>query len=203
VPTNNETVAAVEEQPTAAIEPDGNEADSSDKEAIYEKIAAWVKEKTSQRIGKSGGRVIFDMVVDNVFAAAAKSGTFRFNGGFGSLHVRTYSAGSRRLPSGQETTFGEREKLRYEQGVVVTALVENKGNLEEAYKARGSRVKEVEGEAAPTTPAPSKAKVSPVTKVATPSKSATPKPAVVPKPAAAQATAPAEGAGSDGEIDLE
>jgi hypothetical protein len=191
VTTTNEKVAAVEEQPTAAVvEAEATGEETSAKEAIYELIAEFVKSKTDKRIGKSGGRIIFDLVVDNVFAAAAKDGTFRFNGGFGSLHVRQYGAGSRRLPSGQQTTFGEREKLRYEQGVVVTALIENEGNLEEAYKVRGSRVKEVSGDAAPA--------AKPAAKTA-PAKPAVAKPAPA---AAAPVAEPGEGGGTDGEIDL-
>jgi hypothetical protein len=61
---------------------------------------------------------------------------FRFNGGYGSLHVKTYQAGTRRLPSGQETTFGERSKLRYEEGVVVAGLVASKGDLAKAKADR-------------------------------------------------------------------
>lgn len=126
--------------------------EASGKEAIYIMIGDMVKEKTGKRIGKTGGREIFDVVVEQIFALATKEGTIRLNGGFGSFHTREYSSGSRRLPSGQEVTFGERKKLRYEEGVVVKALVENSGNLEEALKARGSRVKE-EVEAAPVKPA--------------------------------------------------
>lgn len=111
------------------------------KEAIYIQISELIKEKTGKRVGKTGGREIFDLVTAAVFATAAEAGAFRFNGGFGSFHLKTYGAGSRRLPSGQETTFGERQKLRYEEGVVVKALVANGGNLEEALKVRGSRAK--------------------------------------------------------------
>lgn len=108
------------------------------KEAIYARLGEMVKEMTGKRIGKSGGRKLFDKVVEEVFVLATKDGTMRFNGGYGSLHVRTYQAGSRRLPNGTETTFGERTKLRYEEGVVVAALVANKGNLGEAMKARAA-----------------------------------------------------------------
>jgi len=113
----------------------------SAKDAIYIKIGDFVKEKTGKRIGKTGGREIFDRVVEQIFASAVTEGSFRFNGGFGSLHVKTYQAGTRRLPSGQETTFGERQKVRYEEGVVVKALIVNDGDLTKALKARGSRVK--------------------------------------------------------------
>jgi hypothetical protein len=99
------------------------------KEAIYTKIGDFVKEKTGKRIGKTGGREIFDLVVAEVFASAAAVGSFRFNAGFGSLHVRTYQPGSRRLPSGAQTKFGERHKLRYEEGTSTKALIVSKGNL--------------------------------------------------------------------------
>lgn len=122
----------------SAATADGDEG-SSPKELIYESVRDIVKEKTGKSIGKIGGREIFDHVVEQVFAEACRSGTIRFNGGFGSFHVRNYQAGERLLPNGQKTTFGERQKLRYEEGVVVKALVENKGNLEKALKVRGSR----------------------------------------------------------------
>jgi len=111
----------------------------SAKEAIYIQIGKLVQEKTGKRIGKTGGREIFDLVVNEVFAAAARNGSLRFNGGFGALHQRQYQAGERRLPSGATTKFGIRTKLRYEEGVVVKALNGNGGVLEDALKARGSR----------------------------------------------------------------
>lgn len=108
------------------------------KDAIYERLGALVKEMTGKRVGLAGGRKIFDAVVEEVFVEATKEGTFRFNGGYGSMHVKTYAAGSRRLPSGQETTFGERQKLRYEEGVVVAGLVEHKGDLSKVQADRSS-----------------------------------------------------------------
>lgn len=127
-------------QETAPAEP---EVETVGKEEIYIKIKELVKNKTGgKNIGKSGGRELFDLVVAEIFTLATKEGTIRLNGGFGSFHVRQYGSGSRRLPSGQQVEFGEREKLRYEEGVVVKALVENEGNLEEALKVRGSRAKE-------------------------------------------------------------
>lgn len=116
-------------------------AEATSKEQIYTKIADFVQSKTQKRIGKTAGREIFDIVISEVFAAAARDGQFRFNGGFGSIHKKQYQAGTRRLPSGQETTFGVREKLRYEEGVVTAALVKNGGDLVEGIKARGSRAK--------------------------------------------------------------
>jgi len=115
------------------------DAPVSAKDAIYVKIGDFVKESTGKRIGKTGGRKIFDMAVEEIFAAAVREGSFRFNGGFGSFHVKTYQAGTRRLPSGQETTFGERQKVRYEEGVVVKALIVEGGDLVKALKARGTR----------------------------------------------------------------
>lgn len=97
------------------------------KEAIYEQIAEFVLGKTEKRIGISGGQIIFNMVVDGSFALAVKEGTMRFNGGYGSLHVREYGAGKRKLPSGQEVKFGTRTKVRYEEGVSVKALLGNGG----------------------------------------------------------------------------
>lgn len=154
--------------PAAVPEPEVVEAvvEVGTKEAIYVLVGNFVKEKTGKRIGKTGGREIFDLVVDNIFAAATKAGSFRFNGGFGSLQIRTYGEGTRRLPSGQEVTFGERRKLRYEEGVVVEALVANGGNLEEAYKVRGSRAPEKE--AAPAATAPAAAPVKAETCMAAP-----------------------------------
>jgi len=123
----------------AAATPAETEKETVGKERIYEKISELVKDKTDKRIGKTGGRDVFDLVVAEIFALATKEGTVRLNGGFGSFHVRNYQAGSRRLPSGKETSFGERSKLRYEEGVVVRELVKNKGDLDKAVKVRGSR----------------------------------------------------------------
>lgn len=127
------------------------------KEAIYSKIADFVKGKTGKNIGRSGGRLIFDMVVEEIFAAATKEGTFRLNGGFGSFHVKQYQSGSRRLPKGDVVNFGEREKLRYEAGVVVEALIREKGDLTKVQEARqkaqaeaASSTKPEELHAAPT-----------------------------------------------------
>ncbi|HEC65655.1 MAG TPA: hypothetical protein ENI23_10185 [bacterium] len=120
----------------------------SAKDAIYVQIGDFVKDKTGKRIGKTGGREIFDLVVEQTFAAAVREGSFRFNGGFGSFHVKTYQAGTRRLPSGQETTFGERQKVRYEEGVVVKALIVEGGDLAKALKARGTRAKKTTGKVA-------------------------------------------------------
>jgi len=106
------------------------------KDAIYERLGAMVKEMTGKRIGITGGRAIFDKVVEEIFVEATKEGTFRFNGGYGSMHVKTYQAGSRRLPSGQMTTFDERQKLRYEEGVVVAGLVQHKGDLAKVQSER-------------------------------------------------------------------
>ena len=106
------------------------------KEHIYTRIAEYVKEKTGKRIGRTGGREIFDMAVQDIFASAVREGTLRFNGGFGSLHLRTYGSGKRRLPSGIVTTFGERKKMRYEEGVVGKSLIESGGDLEKAKAAR-------------------------------------------------------------------
>jgi nucleoid DNA-binding protein len=129
------------------MEPDDqvDEQDVAGKEDIYLKIKELVKTKTGgKNIGKSGGREVFDLVVAEIFTLATKAGTIRLNGGFGSFHVRHYTSGERRLPSGQNVTFGERDKLRYEEGVVVKALVNLKGDLNEAIKVRGSRTRDGE-----------------------------------------------------------
>lgn len=116
------------------------------KESIYQQIGDMVKEKTGKRIGRTGGRAIFDFVVKRVFQTATEEGSFRFNGGFGSLHVREYQPGSRRLPSGQEVEFGERKKLRYEEGVVVKAMVAGEYQEEEPPKNKEAEDDEEEAE---------------------------------------------------------
>lgn len=108
------------------------------KDAIYERLGAMIKEMTGKRVGLAGGRKVFDEVIKEFFVEATKEGTFRFNGGFGSLHVKTYQAGERRLPSGQTTTFGERQKLRYEEGVVVAGLVAHKGDYAKVQADRAA-----------------------------------------------------------------
>lgn len=112
------------------------------KDAIYERVGEMVKEMTGKRIGLSGGRKIFDKVVEEIFVEATKEGTFRFNAGFGSMHVKNYGPGERRLPSGQMTTFGDRQKLRYEEGVVVAGLVEHKGDLTKVQALREADAKD-------------------------------------------------------------
>jgi hypothetical protein len=152
-------VAQIEEANEAAGDSAESGAEATSKEQIYTKIADYVQAKTQKRIGKTAAREIFDLVVGEVFAAAARDGSFRFNGGFGSIHKKEYQAGTRRLPSGQETTFGIRQKLRYEEGVVTAALVKNGGNLAEGLKARGSRAKTDGAPAAEAKPAkPAKGK---------------------------------------------
>lgn len=166
---------------TAAPEADGAEEVSA-KDAIYEILRDAVKEKTGKNIGKAGGRMLFDVVVEQIFATATKEGTIRLNGGFGSFHVRQYQAGERQLPSGQKATFGERQKLRYEEGVVVKALVESKGDLTKSLGERTSRSSEVgQAPAAPAAAAPAKATAKPA-KAAKEPKAA--KPAAAPKGAA-------------------
>lgn len=96
---------------------------SDSKEGIYIMIADFVKERTSKNIGKTGGHVLFDQITAEVFRIAVEDGYFRYNRGYGSLEIKHYGAGSRRLPSGQEVTFGERDKLRYNQGKMVSELI--------------------------------------------------------------------------------
>jgi nucleoid DNA-binding protein len=129
------TPAATEEAPKADVVLEG-------KKAIYEDIRCSVLEKTGKNIGQSGGMALFNQIVDSIFVEAVQKGTIRLNGGFGSFHIKNYGAGSRTLPSGQRVDFGERQKLRYVEGVVVEALVKNGGNLEEALKAKGSSRKD-------------------------------------------------------------
>jgi len=96
---------------------------SDPKEAIYIMIADFVKERTSKNIGKTGGHILFDAITAEVFRIAVEDGYFRYNRGYGSLEIKHYGAGSRRLPSGKEVTFGERDKLRYNQGKMVSELI--------------------------------------------------------------------------------
>jgi len=156
-----ENVNAADPAVAAAVTEANTEVESAGKEAIYSKLAEFVHTKTGKRIGKAGGRALFDMAIDEIFALGARDKTVRLNGGFGSFHIREYTEGSRRLPSGQEVTFGVRHKLRYEEGVVVKALVANGGNLEEAYKVRGSRVSKDEEAKPATETAPAAATVAP------------------------------------------
>jgi len=96
---------------------------SDPKEGIYIMIADFVKERTSKNIGKTGGHILFDAITAEVFRIAVEDGYFRYNRGYGSLEIKHYGAGSRRLPSGKEVTFGERDKLRYNQGKMVSELI--------------------------------------------------------------------------------
>lgn len=100
--------------------------DSNAKQAIHEKLASIVLEKTGKRIGRAGGKMLFDTAVQEIFKAATADGSFRFPGGFGSLHVRNLNEGTKpkRLPSGATTVIGAgRRKLRYVEGNEVKGLM--------------------------------------------------------------------------------
>lgn len=107
-----------------AVEETAAEKDA--KTAIHEEIAVFVQTKTGKRIGRSGGKEIFDTVVARIFGSAVKDGSFRFPGGFGSLHVRHLNEGTKpkRLPGGATTVLGKgRVKLRYVEGNEVKTLL--------------------------------------------------------------------------------
>jgi len=123
------------------------------KTAIYAQVQAYVKARTGKNIGRSGGQELFNIVVEQIFAAATHDQTFRFNGGYGSLRIKHYAAGSRKLPSGVETTFGTRSKLRYEQGVTTTQLVEGKA-VKTTPIPTAAVAEPVQTTAAPATEAP-------------------------------------------------
>lgn len=118
-------------------------SDSTGKEVVYAAIDALITAKTGKRIGKTGGHQVFDLVIETMIAEAVKNGPLRLNRGFGSLHLRKYKAGTRKLPSGKSTTFGDRQKLRYEEGVMTAALVKAGGDLEAAKKAHSPAAAEV------------------------------------------------------------
>jgi len=132
------------------------------KQTIYQKIADYVNAKTGKNIGRSGGQELFNIVTEQVFASAVAEKNFRFNGGYGSLRIKNYSAGTRKLPSGKSTTFGERSKLRYEQGVTTTNLIDGKPvsvtpipvAVEPAPKAAKTAAAAPAPATAPVTPAP-------------------------------------------------
>ena len=130
-------------QETAEV-PGGNGEEStsrqlSSKEQIYQVIADEVKEYTGKNIGRARGRIIFDRVIENVFMQLILNREMRLNGGFGSLKMKRYSAGERRLPSGQVVVYPERFKPYYEAGVVVTAMEKNGGDLKAALAERDAR----------------------------------------------------------------
>jgi len=89
------------------------------KQAIHEKLASLVKEKTGKNIGRAGGKILFDTVIEMFFTSAVADKSFRFPGGYGALHVKELQAGTKpkRLPSGAETIIpAGRLKLRYVEG---------------------------------------------------------------------------------------
>lgn len=131
------TTEVQEPETTAEVELEG-------KEALYAKISEFVKEKTGKRIGKTGGQQLFNMVCEGIFSiATGPEKTVRLNGGLGSFHVKEYQAGSRTLPSGQVVEFGERTKLRYEEGVLVKEMLTTGGDIIAARKARSASKEEV------------------------------------------------------------
>ena len=92
---------------------------SKGKEDLYKQIADLIEKKTSAPVPVSFGREIFDKVIEGVMNTAIKTGKFRFNGGYGSMKVKTYKGGTRTLPTQKSTSFGPRDKLRYIPGVEV------------------------------------------------------------------------------------
>lgn len=162
-----ETAVATAAAPaTAPAEP---EAPLSGKEKIYAKIQQWVQDKVGKNIGKTGGNQIFDMVVLEIFQLAVADGSLRLNAGFGSFHMRDYKPGKRRTPSGVIATFGDRKKLRYEQGVSVEAMITGIARQPRKVKPRGKRKKV----AAKATTKPAAAK-APAAAVAPPAAAAKP-----------------------------
>lgn len=130
------------------------------KERIYEKIRDYIENRTDVRFGVTASQELFNLILEGVFTAAAKDKSFRFNGGLGALHIRKYAPGQRTTPRGQVVTFGERFKMRYEEGVVTAKLVATGGDEKKVF---GDRVKPVK---APV------AKVEKPEKVAKPAKAA-------------------------------
>ena len=108
------------------------------KDLLYQKVADYIEGKTGKRFGRTNGQTVVNLVVGELMALAVQDGAVRLNQGFGSFQLRTYGAGERRLPNGDMVKFDERQKLRYEQGVMVEYLIEHGGDIAKAEAAFAS-----------------------------------------------------------------
>lgn len=104
------------------------------KEAIYKALTDKIAGQTGKRVSQAFAKDVFNFVVEKSIDTAIQEGTIRFNGGYGSFKLRDLKGGTRQLPDGTTTSFGPRQKIRYESGVSVEAKMGTPGASSDAPK---------------------------------------------------------------------
>lgn len=102
------------------------------KQEIYEKIQAMVYKRTGERLNLGGARAIFDLVVEETILAASSDGACRLNRGMGSLKVRSFPGGTRRLPTGEMVKYPARRKIQFDAGQTTLEVMEGAANAGDA-----------------------------------------------------------------------
>lgn len=106
------------------------------KQEIYERIQTLIRMQTGQRVNLEEAREIFDLVTEEAILAASKDGVCRLNRGLGSLKVRHFSGGTRRLPTGEVVSYPARRKIQFDAGQTTASILEARANAGDAAVRR-------------------------------------------------------------------
>lgn len=106
---------------------------------IYERIQGLVKARTGARINQEEAREIFDLVLEEAILAASQDGICRLNRGLGSLKVRHFPGGTRRLPTGDRVEYEARRKIQFDAGLTTLEILRAAGNAGDAAIRRRLR----------------------------------------------------------------
>ena len=98
------------------------------KQKIYERIQAAVRKQTERRINLDDAREIFDLVTEEMILAASQDGVCRLNRGLGSLKVRHFKGGTRKLPTGERVEYPARRKIQLDAGQTTLSILESLPN---------------------------------------------------------------------------
>ncbi len=98
------------------------------KQEIYERIQALVWKRGGGRINLEEAREVFDLVMEEAILAASKDGVCRLNRGLGSLKVRHFPKGTRRLPTSEVVDYPARRKIQLDAGQTTLAILAARAN---------------------------------------------------------------------------
>lgn len=99
------------------------------KNEIYGRIQTLVRTMTGERINREEARQIFDLSLEEAILAATTDGVCRLNRGMGSLKVKTYDGGTRRLPTGETVAYPEKRKIQLSPGQTTQEVLDAAPNL--------------------------------------------------------------------------
>ncbi len=102
---------------------------AKEKRNIYALVQRAVGRMTEVQITLAEARQIFDLVMEEAVASAARCGSFRLPNGLGALKTKTIPGGEKKLPTGQTVDFEARTRLTYEGGLLTKALIEAGGEF--------------------------------------------------------------------------